>query len=170
VRPEDSKKTFRSRRRRYMPSSDPNDDGRIDDQRDSIALAAQFIRMRLVQVNHHACDWRACFVQGVSHRPYSLHINSNSLLTRWSRVGEVQDKAEGIAGGQDGRFYGRRERYLDLNPTVLGGHLHLAQSGWDFLRRGKRRQQKYQADLSLYCLHRMSSPYSSRANTHVAIL
>ncbi len=58
MRPEYSKETFRTRGCRSMPPGNRGGHRGTDDQRDPIPLAAQFIRMRLLQVNHDAGDWR----------------------------------------------------------------------------------------------------------------
>jgi len=59
MRPEYSKETFRTSRCRHMPPGNPGGHRGTDDQRDPISITAQFIRVRLVQVNHNACDRRA---------------------------------------------------------------------------------------------------------------
>jgi hypothetical protein len=59
MRPEYSKETFRTSRCRCMPPGNPGGQRGTDDQRDPISLTAQFIRMRLIEVNHDPCDGRA---------------------------------------------------------------------------------------------------------------
>ncbi len=58
MRPEYSKQTFRTRRCRHMPPGNRGGHRGTHDQRDPIPVTAQLIRVRLIEVNHDARDWR----------------------------------------------------------------------------------------------------------------